>query len=504
MISATDAIFARLAACSIDGLISAAIAGFVSIALARRTPELRSAVWWLVCLKMLLALAGVGPIVLPVLPPASPGPIVAAAAAFTGSVTATGDPAAAGFAWRELAVAAWAGGALWALALLVARAVQMRGLIRRAEPAGTFITDALARASATAGRTSRPRLRLSGEVRSPQVAGIFRPTILLPADAARWPADRLEMVVCHELVHVLRCDLVLGWIPAIASRVLFFHPAAHIAAREYALAREQACDAEVVRRLGVAPDLYGGVLLAFGAGGGAPAAALGVSSTFLQLRRRLRMLQHSEKPVTSRVVRWSFLILAAALILVPVRLSARSPQAAGASTKESAVKDAYVLFHDASSVTMNGSPEDLARAQSLRDGKDEPMLWFRQDGREYVVRDPAVLHSASMDPARHALAADEKRRMIEAEMKAISKQAEEMSRQASDVDAERAAQKAAEAERLAVEGARERQLSPRLDALADAQRELQRAIEIQAMESERRIRELLEESIASGAAHPVM
>lgn len=54
----------------------------------------------------------------------------------------------------------------------------------------------------------------------------------------------------------------------------------------------------------------------------------------------------------------------------------------------------YVLLqrgHDRS--TINGTTEDLARAESYRKG-NEPLLYARQDGVGYVIRDPALLSRA--------------------------------------------------------------------------------------------------------------
>jgi hypothetical protein len=50
----------------------------------------------------------------------------------------------------------------------------------------------------------------------------------------------------------------------------------------------------------------------------------------------------------------------------------------------------FVMFGNDRDTTMSGSTEDIRRARALRRGS-ERMLWFRQSGREYVVRDPALL-----------------------------------------------------------------------------------------------------------------
>jgi len=55
---------------------------------------------------------------------------------------------------------------------------------------------------------------------------------------------------------------------------------------------------------------------------------------------------------------------------------------------------AYVLFSpDSDSVSMSGSTQDINRARALRTGK-ESLLYVRQGGAAYVIRDPATLSAA--------------------------------------------------------------------------------------------------------------
>ena len=77
--------------------------------------------------------------------------------------------------------------------------------------------------------------------------------------------------------------------------------------------------------------------------------------------------------------------------IVPLLLAFASVQAMGA---ESADRLSYVLFvgNDGSS-TMSGSTDDFRRAKALRNG-NAPLLYVRQDGTAYVIRDPAILAQA--------------------------------------------------------------------------------------------------------------
>lgn len=61
----------------------------------------------------------------------------------------------------------------------------------------------------------------------------------------------------------------------------------------------------------------------------------------------------------------------------------------------------YVYFYDENSTTMSGDTRDIERVRRLRHGK-EPILWFRDGGQEYVIRDPATLKQvdATWKPVR--------------------------------------------------------------------------------------------------------
>jgi Zn-dependent protease with chaperone function len=155
------------------------------------------------------------------------------------------------------------------------------------------------------GNTPRP-----STFPAPFTARSWSPVVVLPAGGlANLSPEETAMTLCHELMHVRRRDLLWGWIPALAARLFFFLPLARWAAREYALAREAACDQAVLRLLGAPPVAYGRLLLRLAVapphrrrahGDGerwqAPATVAGATSSLQQLKRRLEMLQQSHDP----------------------------------------------------------------------------------------------------------------------------------------------------------------------------------------------------------------
>jgi bla regulator protein BlaR1 len=318
----------------------------------------------------------------------------------------------------------WICGMLLQLALMWRAWRRTRTLVEISTPADATVAALAATLSQRVG-VSRVAVRLSASIETPRVTGALTSTILLPAAAQPLSHADLEMTLCHELLHVRRGDLVLGWLPSIAQALFFFHPCAWMATREYALAREAACDAAVLRILDAEPDAYGALLLRLGITHGdiAP-VAVGASSSFRTLKRRLIMLQHTSDPARARAARWWIVAAAAALAIVPLRLVAQTQTEAQTQThkqtqtvtsvgrgtsrapgrsqsmSESEMKradkagthDSWVLLHaDDNNVTMSGRMEDVAEAQRQRGPAGGPLLWFRHAAKAYVIRDAATL-----------------------------------------------------------------------------------------------------------------
>jgi hypothetical protein len=130
------------------------------------------------------------------------------------------------------------------------------------------------------------------------------------------------MAVAHELAHLARRDLWLGLVPALAQRLFFFHPAVRWAMREYALHREAACDARVLRDHPMAVQAYGRLLLRLGVAHPLHAGLAGASPTFDNLKRRLLMLQQSVNESKPRPRAWLLVALVAVAGVLPYRVTA--------------------------------------------------------------------------------------------------------------------------------------------------------------------------------------
>jgi len=443
-----DALLSRLGHASVQAALLAAVV----YATCRLVPSLsaaaRSMLWWLLGAQLVVGLACPTVLGLPLLPAAAPAVVM--------STTALGDAGLASvapdpvwtFSWTDALLALWMAAILVQCAVATLRWYRLRGVVRRAMPHDDVRVDTLcARRARELGLRRSPRLAVSDEVDSPQVIGLWRPTILLPLED-RLGDDELDMALMHELAHVRRGDLVLGWVPAAARTLFFFHPVVHHAVREYALCREAACDALVVSRGRQAPKSYGRLLLRLGVAPHPHHALPGASPTFQTLKRRLDMLGHATD-APPRVLTISLVIAIAIVGVMPWRVvaadggaqrslvhtSARpaapadpaapaappapATPAAPASPDDVGIPEpapaayampmppappapmppmdirdgmsshALVFFGDGVSV-INGSSSDIRHAKAQSDGSAR-YVWFRNGDQAWVLRDPAYV-----------------------------------------------------------------------------------------------------------------
>ena len=418
----------------LTSLVRASLEGAVLVAgiwiVGRLWPRLSARtlamLWWCAAAKFLLALVWVTPVELRILPAPQAGPVAAQAILSSrpgGDTISPTTPVPSdqsfrtgkGRDWRPVLLGLWTGGVALAMIVGIRRWRITADLVERSEPAPDDTTRMATEVAAAIGLKRAPPVRASNDVGTPFVAGALRPVVVVPADRfAALSSDEKRMVLCHELAHVKRADLWLGCVPALAERLFFFHPLVRLAAREYALCREAACDAAVIDALETSPREYGRLLLALGVAPGRMAiAAAGAPWSFSALKRRITMLREpAGRSWTGRAVA-AIVVTAAVAAIVPVRLSARpqprpdhgltpartpleiltTPAKEGREPEQRKLKEPeinYVLFLDGPSTETSGTSQDMETARRYRRG-GERLLWFRQNGREFVVRDPAVI-----------------------------------------------------------------------------------------------------------------
>lgn len=169
----------------------------------------------------------------------SPLPVVSAVTAAP-AVAAVSAPRRSAIDFSKVLASLWAFGTIALLLRLGRNAVQLRRMVQSA-------------------RGPRP-IRISSGVKSPLVAGFWRPAILLPGDAHTWTLERRRAVLAHEAAHIRRRDPVILLGSHLVTALYWFHPLCWFAAARLRAESERACD-DAALRLGLQPSGYAGHLL---------------------------------------------------------------------------------------------------------------------------------------------------------------------------------------------------------------------------------------------------
>ncbi len=225
---------------------------------------------------------------------------------------------------------------------------------------------------------------VTDRVKSPLLFGFFRPRVLVPENLIRQiPAEQLRYIFLHELAHLKRHDILVGWLLAFLQALHWFNPFVWWAFSRMRFDRELACDASVLARV---PDgerrHYGGTLIGmlerFSHAQHLPAVA-GILENGTQLKRRLTMISKFRPPTRLAGI-WAVILI---VVLSGAMLTEASSDAgkAGKSADELAVEQTLTDMLDA----MNRNDFDLWEEFYVRDDSfsisgflREPVLGFEK------------------------------------------------------------------------------------------------------------------------------
>ena len=102
-------------------------------------------------------------------------------------------------------------------------------------------------------------------IQTPCLFGYLRPRLLLPSDAMReLTGEQLRYIFLHELSHLKRHDILVGWLMAVVQVLHWFNPAVWFAMTRISQDRELACDELALSTLkNNEPKAYGATILTF-------------------------------------------------------------------------------------------------------------------------------------------------------------------------------------------------------------------------------------------------
>lgn len=163
--------------------------------------------------------------------------------------------------WALWALIIWAAGAAFGLARLAVGMFRVSWIARRAVRMSEFPRRPRDREVSLLVEIQRPvEVLVSDRVPVAMTTGIFRPCILMSADADRWSPERRRLVLLHELAHVKRADWLALLCGELAAALYWFHPLVWWTVRQTRKESEKACD-DIVLSGGTKPSVYAAHLL---------------------------------------------------------------------------------------------------------------------------------------------------------------------------------------------------------------------------------------------------
>lgn len=229
------------------------------------------------------------------------------------------EPAGRKFSAAELLWGFWGFGAFLLAGYISVKWVLFRRAVKRAYAATpAWLVKRVAQLTVEVGLWRTPKVALATDAMGPLSMGVWRPTIVLPADLiedANNPG--LDPILAHELLHLKRGDVFFGHLQLVAQVVWWFHPLIWWANREARRERERSCDEAVLALLSCKPADYARALIdvldlrqRF-----SRAILLPVASAADLNARRIRHIMHPAARFHRRTPRWCSLILACAAVL---------------------------------------------------------------------------------------------------------------------------------------------------------------------------------------------
>ncbi len=245
------------------------VAGLLTLVLRKNSAQLRYWLWMTASLKFLVPFSlliafGAQLDWQPAVEP-SAGPLTQMNWSDVAAVVAqpAGDPAAGGvisskltasaatFQLETILLALWLGGFLAVIGFWTVRWLQVRAMLRQAQPL-QLPSDAIdfpAPVKSVAQQTE------------PGIVGVIQPVLLLPQGLLeRLSRAQLRAILAHERCHLERRDNLTASIHMLIEAVFWFHPLVWWIGSRLVEERERACDAAVLRA-GNDPETYAAGIL---------------------------------------------------------------------------------------------------------------------------------------------------------------------------------------------------------------------------------------------------
>lgn len=342
-----------------------------------------------------------------------------------------------GFDPQPWIVALWAAGVGLLSLRMAGGLLWVRRLCRHAQAEADAQWQAcVQRLTARIGIVRKIALRVSEDGDGPMTAGWWRPVVVLPAAiVARMPADLVEALIAHELAHVRRHDYLVNLLQGAVETLLFYHPVVWWLSHRIRIERELVADdlaaaalgeprrlalalSELDRHAGArslappthyAPAAHGGHLMsrirqlvrperrAIGSAVALPLIGLAIAGAAFYAHAHLAPVQSATAahvappaPPSPPAPPPPPPVPGAVLPAPPVPPTPPTPPTPPAriTIASNADKAGYALVRKGEEgFSMIGNSSDADEVEIARKGMDSDFIWFRRDGKAWVISD---------------------------------------------------------------------------------------------------------------------
>ena len=255
-------------------------------------------------------------------------------------ITDAGLSAGPVFHVADILAFVWLAGSLVLAGYVFASNFRLWRIIKSVRPlTDQSILDLLEDCKRQAGVETILGIIVTDKVKSPALFGFIRPRLLLPVGVIEThSAKELRHIFLHELSHLKRCDILLGWITTLLLVIHWFNPLVWYAFYRMRQDRELACDASALSTMGVGEsEKYGltivRLLEKFSQARSLPIIAA-VSEDKSNLKKRIAMIsQFKREPYA-----WSVLAVTLIILLGFVTLTNAKQQVLVPPTRENLLK----------------------------------------------------------------------------------------------------------------------------------------------------------------------
>lgn len=162
-------------------------------------------------------------------------------------------------------------------------------------PVGDSLVRVLRDLESRLGIRQTVQILQSTKVQVPTVIGWLKPVILMPVSVVtRLPAEQVEMIIAHELSHVRRYDYAFNLLQIVIETLFFYHPAIRWMSDQVRQEREHCCD-DLVVNCCKEPVIYARALANIESLRG-PENAVALAATGGDLVHRVRRIVQRELP----------------------------------------------------------------------------------------------------------------------------------------------------------------------------------------------------------------